>query len=141
MSWCPQCKTVYVTGTTTCPTCKVALVAALPTEEYTLENTVLVANAPDQQTAEIIVATLEAAGIPAFFLHDDTGAVFMIGPAEGMLPPYGLNWNLDIAVPADREQEALALLQAAGPTEEELIAEEEADPTTLEEAERRVREA
>jgi hypothetical protein len=135
MPWCPQCKNEYVVGTTTCPDCEVELVAVLPPEDHDLENYVLIANAPDQQTAELIAATLDAAGIPTLLQHD------ALGPAEGMLPHLGLAWNRGVAVPAEREQEARALLQSLEPTEAELIAEEEADPTTLEEAEARVREA
>jgi hypothetical protein len=51
----------------------------------------------------LIAATLESAGIPAILQHD------AIGPAEGLLPHLGLAWNRGVAVPADREQEALAL--------------------------------
>ena len=106
-----------------------------PTPKSMAENNREIANAPDQQTAEMIVATLEAAGIPALLQHDT------IGPAEGLLPHLGLAWNRGVAVPADREQEALALLQSIEASEDELVAEEEDDPTTLEEAEARVRNA
>ena len=133
MSWCPQCKTEYVDTIASCPDCGTALVADLTLEEHIAEDLVLVYNAPDQTTAELVVATLEAAGIPAVLQHDT------LGPGAGLMPYLGVAWNRGVAVPAAYEQEALAILQAAPPTEEELIAEELEDPVTLEEAEAAVR--
>jgi hypothetical protein len=137
MSYCPQCEKRYEDSVIACPDCRVTLVATLPeeAEDHALDNYVFVANAPDQQTAEMIVATLEAAGIEAILQHES------IGPAEGLMPYLGLDWNRGVAVPVEQEAEARAILEASAPTEEELIAEEAEDPVTLEEAEARVRNA
>ncbi len=98
------------------------------------EEMVLVYDAPDQVTAEVICATLEAAGITAVIPHTT------IGPGSGLLPHLGLAWSRSVTVPASQVEAAQAILQAHFPSDAELTAEEEADSLTLEEAEARVRE-
>ena len=97
------------------------------------EEMVSIYDAPDQVTAELIWATLKEAGIEAIIPHTT------IGPASGLLPPLGLAWSRDVSVPASQVEAARAVLDAELPREAELIAEEEADSLTLEEAEERVR--
>jgi hypothetical protein len=98
------------------------------------EEMVLIYEAPDQTTAELVCATLEASGLSAVVAHTTEG------PASGLLPYLGLGWSRSVSVPASQVEAARAVLQANPPPEAELIAEEEADPVTLEEAEARVRE-
>lgn len=97
------------------------------------EEMVLIYDAPDQSTAELVCATLEAAGIAAVVAHTT------MGPAVGVLPYLGLGWSRSVSVPLSQVEAARAVLQADMPSEAELIAEQEADPLTLEEAEARVR--
>ncbi len=97
------------------------------------EEMILIYEAPNQTTAELVCATLKAAGIEAAVPHET------LGPAAGMLPHFGWAWSRGVAVPVSQEEAARAILQAAMPTEAELTAEEEADDLTLEEAEARVR--
>ena len=133
MPWCPQCRVEYVAGTTSCVDCEVDLVEVLPQEDHTPEEMVMVYDAPDQESAAIVCATLQAAGIEAILQHQN------VGPASGLMPYLGLAWGRGVAVPASQVEAAQALLQSQEPTEAELIAEEEADPLTLEEAEARVK--
>ena len=97
------------------------------------EKMVLIYDAPDQVTAEVVCAGLEAAGIAAVVSNTTAG------PASGLLPHLGLAWNRGVAVPASQAETARTLLQSQLPSDAELIAEEEADTLTLEEAEARVR--
>lgn len=99
------------------------------------ENLVLVYDAPDLEAAQVVHATLEAAGIPALLANPD------LGPAEGLLPHLGLGWSHGVFVTPSHAEAARAILNAPAMTEEELVAAEEADPMTLEEAEARVRDA
>jgi len=97
------------------------------------EEMVSIYDAPDQFTAELICATLEAAGIEATIPH------LTIGPASGLFPHLGLGWSREVSVPASQVEAARAVLQAELPPEAELIAEQEVDTLTLEEAEERIR--
>ena len=97
------------------------------------EALVPVYDAPDQGTAELVCATLQAAGIRAVARHQYTG------PAAGMLSYLGLTYSRGVLVPASEAEAARALLAAQEPTEEELAAEVEADTMTLEEAEAHVK--
>lgn len=97
------------------------------------DNLVLVYDAPDQTTAEIVCATLNAAGIQAHVQNTNRG------PASGALPHLGLAAPRGVLVAPGDASAARALLEAQTPTDDELAAEAEADPVSLEEAEARVR--
>lgn len=99
----------------------------------TEEELVLVYDAPDQTTAELVCATLHSAGIRAA-LQNQYGA-----PAAGMLSYLGMTGSRGVVVPASEADAARDLLAAQEPTEEELAAEAAADSMTLEEAEAKVR--
>lgn len=99
----------------------------------TLKSLVLAYDAPDQTTAEVVCASLQAAGITAFVQNESRG------PASGMLPYLGQTAARGVLVPEQELAAALALLETQTPTEEELIALMEADETSLAEAEARVR--
>ncbi len=99
------------------------------------DEMVLIYDAPDQSTAEIVCATLQAAGIRATVQSPHRG------PAAGMMPYLGLSDARGVLVAPTDVPAARAVLGALEPTEEELAAEEEADPMSLEEAEARVKEA
>lgn len=103
--------------------------------EVVPSDRVVVYHATDLEDAKVVCATLEAAGIPTALENPDPG------PASGMLPHLGISWMHDVYVSASNVEAARAILNAPPPTEEELIAEEEADMMTLEEAEARVKHA
>ena len=97
---------------------------------------VLIFEAATGEEAEMIRATLSAAGIPTYQPGDTANPYF--GAIDANVDSI---WMHHLYVAPSNVEAARALLSAATPTEEELIAEEEADPTTLEEAEARVRNA
>ena len=99
------------------------------------DDYVMVFDSPDYEIGEVVCATLAAQGIHAVMKHP------LVGLAGGMLPPIGNNLSHAIYVsPADFEV-ARQLLAEQQPTEEELAAEQAADTTTLEDAERNIRNA
>ena len=106
------------------------------TEEARYEQPVLVFSPKTQEEADIVRATLEAEGIPAFLRNPNTQAGMSI-VAENV----DTNWVNGIYVSTSYAEAAQALLNAPMPTEAELTAEEEADPTTLAEAEAAVKDA
>jgi len=113
----------------------VAAAGGAPGGNILPENPVLVYDAPTIEAADIVCATLAAAGIPATVLNAERG------PAEGMMPYLGFTWAHGVFVAPSNVEAARAILNTPAPTEEELTAEEEADPTTLAEAEARVKDA
>lgn len=130
MPQCPACRSEYTEGDRVCVDCGKTLPAPL---DGSHDNLVLVHSAPDDESARIVQAALEAAGVPAWLQHPE-GA-----PASGTMPYLAVGWSYGVLVAAGDEAEARTILANAMPTEEELIAEEEADPTTLAEAEARIR--
>lgn|GEM_PF-1880763 len=112
----------------------VAAAAAIPEGAASQEEPVLVFDAPTGEEAEVVRATLEAAGIPAI-LGSPT-----VNPVVGALDPMvDTEWTHGVFVSPSNLEAARAILNAASPTEEELAAEEEEDPTTLAEAEARIK--
>ncbi len=97
---------------------------------------VLIFNAASNEEAEVVRATLEAAGIAA------TTQGMVINPYFGAMDaPMRDAAAMGIYVPPSQVEAAKAVLTMPPPTEEELAAEEEADPKTLEQAEAEVRNA
>ncbi|MCW3101134.1 MAG: putative prokaryotic signal transducing protein [Chthonomonadaceae bacterium] len=97
---------------------------------------VLIYEASTGEEAEMIRATLAAAGIPTFQPGDTANPYF--GAIDANVDSV---WMHHLYVAPSNVEAARALLNTSAPTEEELIAEAEADPTTLEEAEARARNA
>jgi hypothetical protein len=94
------------------------------------DEPVLVHDAASQEDADVVQATLQAAGIPAFQLNPGLSAgAGTIGESVSD------TWRNPIYVPAEYVEQAREVLDAPSPSDEELIAAEESDPTTLEEAE------
>ena len=96
------------------------------------DQLVLVYDAPDQTTAELVCATLQSAGLQAVVLNQYRG------PGAAM-PHLGLFDSRGVLVPASEADSARAVLADQEPTDEELSAEAEACTMTLEEAEARVK--
>ncbi len=97
---------------------------------------VLVFNAVTEEEADVVRATLEAAGVPAFL--QKASANPMLGAIDGVVDDAWIN---GVFVSAARAREAQDILGETPLTDEELQAAEEADPTTLEQAEERARRA
>ena len=97
---------------------------------------VLVFDAPTVEEAEVVSATLNAAGIPAFLDHVTVDPI--VGGVDTTL---GGSWRRGVYVSASHLEAAQAVLSTPPLTEEELIAEEQADGTTLLDAERHARES
>lgn len=100
------------------------------------EAPVLVFQAASNEEAEVVRATLEAAGVPAYLHH--TSADIVMGATDDLL---GEAWVNGVFVAASNVEAARTLLNAPMPTEAELIAAEESDPTTLAEAEAKAKNA
>ncbi len=99
------------------------------------DDYVLAYDAPDYETGEIVCATLIAEGLHAMLANPE------LGPGASAIPSIGLTWSHAVYVPPDELEAALKILSTPPPTEEELAAEQAADPTTLEQAEMNVRDA
>jgi hypothetical protein len=97
------------------------------------EEAVLVFDAASHDEAQIVKATLESAGIPAFLNRPAQDPYF--GAKED--PIENVTSNGVYVAPSNLEA-ARAVLNTPM-TEAELVAAEEADPTTLAEAERQVK--
>lgn len=96
---------------------------------------VLLVDPPDYETGEIILATLASSGIHGVMENPAPG------PGSNVIPPLGIAWSHAIYVPPDDFERAREILAESQPTEEDLAAEQAADPTTLAEAENEVRNA
>jgi hypothetical protein len=97
---------------------------------------VLIFQAATNEEAEVVHATLEAAGIAAI-LQSNPINPYMGGMDVAMRDTSAMG----IFVAPSQAEAARAVLSAPAPSEEELAAEAEADPKTLEEAEAEVRDA
>lgn len=132
MQRCPNCNAEISDLTSTCAGCGAFLVDSL-SQDNLPEDLVLVHSAPNDESARIVKAALEAAGILAWLQHPD-GL-----PGAGLLPHLAVGWSYGVLVHQNDKERADEVLVGSMPTEEELIAEEEADPTSLEEAEKRLK--
>jgi hypothetical protein len=109
--------------------------AAAPGGTTGHDEPVLVFDAATEEEADVVRATLTAAGIPATLLNSslNAGAAF----AEGV----GDTWRNGVFVSPSNVEAARAVLNAPALSEVDLIAAEEADPTTLAEAEAQIKDA
>lgn len=122
MSWCPNCKTEYQPHMTVCPDCGATLVSELPEEPEGREAVILVSAATANE-ANVIVATLEAVGIPAYTAPPGVYVPQYGNPVMGVTPEF-LVW-----VPADAEAAARAVLESEPIGDSELLAAQQAtDP-------------
>ena len=100
------------------------------------DDPVLVFSAATEEEAEIVRATLAAAGIPAFLQKASVNP--MLGAIDGVVDGA---WMNGVFVSTSHAMEARGILESAPMTDEDFNAAAEADPTTLEEAEERARHA
>ncbi|HEV2471729.1 MAG TPA: hypothetical protein VGS41_03630 [Chthonomonadales bacterium] len=98
------------------------------------EEPVLLLNAASEEEAEVVCATLQAAGINATLSNPSPNAGIGI-----VAETVGNTWFNGVYVAGRDVEPARAVLNAPETTEADLTAEEEADPTTLEGAEARTK--
>lgn len=97
---------------------------------------VLVFDAPTVEEAEVVCATLNAAGVPAFLDHVIANPV--VGAVDSAL---GGTWRRGVYVAPSNVEAARSILTTPPPTDDELAEAAQADGTTLQEAERHARES
>ncbi|MBM3493942.1 MAG: hypothetical protein FJX72_06435 [Armatimonadetes bacterium] len=122
MPWCPKCRTEYEPLVGQCADCGVSLIADLPQEDMG-KDPVIVAQVADSQEALVLVATLNAEGIPAYTAPPDAYLPQGGNPVATVTPEF-LVW-----VPADAATAAHAVISAPPISDSELLAAEQAtDP-------------
>lgn len=112
MPWCPDCHTEYDPGITRCADCGADLVQNDPAS-LAGPAPVLVYEAGTASEAQVVEATLESEGIPAFV--QPTSMAF---PGESIV--HDSSPDLDVYVPADLAHEAEDVLREPPISEEEL---------------------
>ena len=130
--YCPQCKSEFQSWVSTCPDCGVALVGELPPEpshDAIEVKTLLETSDPD--LLPVLLGALRAVGIPYWTPGESTMDLLPLGPVDG-----GVASNLiatSVLVPADRYEEALAIVetpaQVVDDTSEEELTPSEDEPT------------
>lgn len=112
MPWCPDCRIEYDPGIITCADCDAFLVEELP--EIRIgpppEVVFVASTAPE---AQIVKATLEAAGIPAY-----VQATSVAWPGESITDT--ASPDLRVLVEVDRLADARVVLAEKGLTDDEL---------------------
>ena len=130
--YCPKCKSEFQSWVSSCPDCDVALVPELPPEpphDAVEVKTLLDTSDPD--LLPVLLGALRAAGIPYWTSGESTMDLWPIGQADGRVPSSLISTS--VLVPADRYEEALAILETPAqvvdvePGEE--LAPEENEPT------------
>lgn len=108
MPFCPNCRMEYQPQATRCADCDVALVEVLPPlpapPRFRDEPTIVVHKARDEQEAMMLVAILEAQGIPVTSRSREV-------PGYNMPMPFGTAWA-DIEVFKSQAGEARELIAA-----------------------------
>ncbi len=105
--FCPECRSEYREGFTTCVDCEVALIPELPPEDHGGEPLVTVFEGGEPGLLALVQSLLEDAGIPYFGLRESIQDLFGAGRIGGFSPVAG---PVQIQVPESRAQEAEELL-------------------------------
>lgn len=106
--FCPECRSEYREGFTTCADCDVALVSELSPEDHEGEALVTVYEVGDPAFIALAQSLLNDAGIQHFELRDSIQDLFGAGRLGGFNIVAG---PVQIQVPASRAEEARELLQ------------------------------
>ena len=130
--YCPQCRSEFQSWVSTSPDCNVALVPELPPEpphDAIEVKTLLETSDPD--LLPVLLGALRAAGIPYWTPGESTMDLWPIGPVDGRVASNLI--STAVLVPADRYEEALAIVeteaQVVDAGAEEELAPEEDEPT------------
>ena len=108
--YCPKCKSEFQSWVSTCPDCDVALVPELPPEpphDAIEVKTLLETSDPD--LLPVLLGALRAAGIPYWTPGESTMDLWPIGQADGRVASSLISTS--VLVPADRYEEALAIVE------------------------------
>jgi hypothetical protein len=110
MLFCRSCRQTYSEGTN-CPRCDAELVPADPADR-TDEDAEMVAvlRTSDSNLMPVVKSVLDAAGIPYVVQGDEAMGLLPLGPFGGGV--FSRVLGASILVPADRAEEALALLES-----------------------------
>ena len=107
--YCPQCTSEFESWVKTCPDCDQPLVAELPPEpSHQAPELRVVLETSDPDVLPIAASALRAAGIPFWTPGESTMDLWPLGAGGGSVPSNLI--SAGILVPADRYEEALALL-------------------------------
>jgi hypothetical protein len=108
--YCPQCREEFQDWVKTCPDCDRPLVAELPPEpSHQAPEVRVVLQTSDPDLLPVAASALRAAGIPFWTPGESTMDLLPIGQVEGWVTSNLI--STAILVPADRYEEALALLE------------------------------
>jgi hypothetical protein len=122
--YCPECRSEFQSWVSKCPDCDRPLIAELPPEAARPEVDLrVVLETSDPDVLPIATSALRAAGIPFFTQGEGTMDLWPMGQAGGAVPSNLI--SAGILVPADRYEEARALLETTAevvepPIEEDL---------------------
>lgn len=116
MPFCPECRTEYRAGFERCSDCGAALVETLPAEAHGAPAYALLLSTADPDLLPVVTSTLDGAGIPWVADGAEAAALLPLGVGRGS--SHGV--AAEIHVPADRLEEARALLEAEAEPEGEL---------------------
>jgi hypothetical protein len=108
MPFCPECRTEYRAGFDRCSDCGTALADVLPPEGHAAPPYELLLSTADPDLLPVVTSTLDAAGIPWVAEGAEAAALLPLGVGRGS--SHGV--AAEIHVPADRLEEARALLEA-----------------------------
>jgi hypothetical protein len=110
--YCPECRSEFESWVETCPDCDRPLVAELPPDPGAQELDLrVVLETSDPDVLPIATSALRAAGIPHWTQGEGTMDLWPMGQAGGRVPSNLI--SAGILVPADRYEEARALLETA----------------------------
>ena len=107
MPFCPECRTEYRAGFDRCSDCGAALVEVLPAERHAAAPYQLLLSTADPDLLPVVTSALDGAGIPWIADGAEAAALLPLGVGRGS--SHGV--AAEIHVPADRLEEARALLE------------------------------
>lgn len=108
---CPECGAEYRPGIETCADCGVPLTAEPPAEpEHPEPDLVTLTEISEPSLLPVVVSLLEAAGIEPVVEGDEIMGLWPVGQAVAGWTGWGRGLSVVIRVPAERAEEARALL-------------------------------
>ena len=125
--YCPQCKSEFESWVSKCPDCDVALVPELPPDlEHDALEVRSLLETSDPDLLPVLLGALRAAGIPYWTPGEATLDLWPIGQTD-----HGEASSListSVMVPADRYEEALAILETEALVVDDVASELELAP-------------
>ena len=108
--YCPQCTSEFESWVKTCPDCDQPLVSERPPEpSHQAPDLRVVLETSDPDLLPIATSALRAAGIPFWTQGESTMDLWPMGESGGSVPSNLI--SAGIVVPADRYEEARAILE------------------------------